>query len=72
LKLKVASGAARAKHFASEMATRVAHKTPLVHGGNGYSREFPLEGWYRDVRISKLLQGTSEIDCVIIVGQLGL
>src|SRR5208282_4071514 len=43
--------AAIAKLFASEMATRVAHKAIQIHGGNGYSREYPVERAYRDARI---------------------
>jgi len=44
--------AAMAKLFASEMATRVTHKAIQIHGGNGYSREYPVERMYRDARIT--------------------
>ncbi|MEX0878791.1 MAG: acyl-CoA dehydrogenase family protein [Thermoanaerobaculia bacterium] len=64
--------AAMAKLFASEMATRVAHKALQIHGGYGFSKEFPLERYYRDARIFEIFQGTSEINRVIIAGQLGL
>src|SRR6202521_4640120 len=49
--------AAIAKLFASEMATRVTHKAIQVHGGNGYSREYPVERAYRDARITEIYEG---------------
>ncbi len=58
--------AAIAKLFASEMATRVTHKAIQVHGGNGYSREYPVERAYRDARITEIYEGTSEIQCLVI------
>jgi alkylation response protein AidB-like acyl-CoA dehydrogenase len=71
-KEKVAKEAAMAKLYASEMATRVAHRALQIHGGYGFSKEFPLERYYRDARIFEIFQGTSEINRVIIAGQLGL
>jgi butyryl-CoA dehydrogenase len=58
--------AATAKLFASEMATRVAHKAIQVHGGYGYSREYPVERAYRDARITEIYEGTSEIQRLVI------
>ena len=58
--------AAMAKLFASEMATRVAHRAIQIHGGNGYSREYPVERAYRDARITEIYEGTSEIQRLII------
>ena len=58
--------AATAKLFASEMATRVTHKAIQVHGGNGYSREYPVERNYRDARITEIYEGTSEIQRLVI------
>lgn len=55
-----------AKLFASEMATRVAHKAIQIHGGNGYSREYPVERNYRDARITEIYEGTSEIQRLVI------
>lgn len=55
-----------AKLFASEMATRVTHKAIQVHGGNGYSREYPVERMYRDARITEIYEGTSEIQRLVI------
>jgi butyryl-CoA dehydrogenase len=58
--------AAIAKLFASEMATRVTHKAIQVHGGNGYSSEYPVERNYRDARITEIYEGTSEIQRLVI------
>jgi butyryl-CoA dehydrogenase len=55
-----------AKLFASEMATRVAHKAIQIHGGNGYSTEYPVERAYRDARITEIYEGTSEIQRLVI------
>jgi butyryl-CoA dehydrogenase len=58
--------AAIAKLFASEMSTRVAHKAIQIHGGYGYSREYPVERNYRDARITEIYEGTSEIQRLVI------
>lgn len=58
--------AATAKLFASEMATRVTHKAIQIHGGYGYSREYPVERAYRDARITEIYEGTSEIQRLVI------
>ena len=55
-----------AKLFASEMATRVTHKAMQIHGGYGYSREYPVERVYRDARITEIYEGTSEIQRLVI------
>ena len=55
-----------AKLFASEMATRVTHKAIQIHGGNGYSSEYPVERAYRDARITEIYEGTSEIQRLVI------
>ncbi len=58
--------ASEAKLFASEMATRVTHKAIQIHGGNGYSREYPVERMYRDARVTEIYEGTSEIQRLVI------
>ena len=58
--------AAIAKLFASEMATRVTHKAIQIHGGYGYSREYPVERMYRDARVTEIYEGTSEIQRMVI------
>ncbi len=55
-----------AKLFASEMATRVTHKAMQIHGGYGYSQEYPVERAYRDARITEIYEGTSEIQRLVI------
>ena len=59
-----------AKLFTSEMATRVAHKAIQIHGGYGYSHEYPLERAYRDARITEIYEGTSEIQRLVIAASL--
>ena len=52
------------------MAGQVADKAVQVHGGTGYMREVPVERIYRDVRLLRLYEGTSEIQRLIIGGGL--
>jgi acyl-CoA dehydrogenase len=59
-----------AKLFCTEMAGRVADLAVQVHGGAGYMREVPVERIYRDVRLLRLYEGTSEIQRLIIGGSL--
>jgi butyryl-CoA dehydrogenase len=59
-----------AKLFASEMSTRVAHRAIQIHGGYGYSTEFPVERHYRDARITEIYEGTSEIQRIVIAASL--
>src|SRR5215469_10100922 len=59
-----------AKLYASEMATRVTHKAIQVHGGYGYSTEYPVERHYRDARITEIYEGTSEIQRIVIASNL--
>jgi butyryl-CoA dehydrogenase len=61
---------AMAKLYASEMATRVAHKAIQIHGGYGYSTEFPVERHYRDARITEIYEGTSEIQRIVIAASV--
>jgi butyryl-CoA dehydrogenase len=58
--------ASTAKLFASEMASRVAHKAIQIHGGYGYSCEYPVERAYRDARITEIYEGTNEIQRLVI------
>src|SRR5580693_7111641 len=59
-----------AKLYASEMSTRVTHKAIQIHGGYGYSTEFPVERHYRDARITEIYEGTSEIQRIVIAANL--
>jgi butyryl-CoA dehydrogenase len=58
--------AAQAKLFASEMAQRVTNKALQIHGGYGYTREYDVERYFRDARITEIYEGTSEIQKMVI------
>jgi butyryl-CoA dehydrogenase len=60
------SEAAMAKLFASEMAEEVCSDAIQIHGGYGYLQDFPVERIYRDVRVTKIYEGTSDIQRLII------
>jgi acyl-CoA dehydrogenase len=55
-----------AKYFATEMCGRVADRAVQVHGGSGYVSEYAIERFYRDVRLFRLYEGTSQVQQVII------
>ncbi|WP_431309146.1 acyl-CoA dehydrogenase family protein [Gordonia prachuapensis] len=59
-----------AKLFCTEMAGEVADLAVQIHGGSGYMREVPVERIYRDVRLLRLYEGTSEIQRLIVGGNL--
>ncbi len=61
-----------AKLFATEVANRVAYEAVQMHGGYGYMREFPVEGFFRDVRLWTIASGTSEVMREIIARRLPL
>ncbi|MFF0488711.1 acyl-CoA dehydrogenase family protein [Nocardia sp. NPDC004068] len=63
-------GPSAAKLFCTEMVGRVADLAVQIHGGTGYMREVPVERIYRDVRLLRLYEGTSEIQRLIIGGGL--
>lgn len=58
--------AAQAKLFASEMAQHVTNKALQIHGGYGYIREYNVERYFRDARITEIYEGTSEIQKLVI------
>jgi alkylation response protein AidB-like acyl-CoA dehydrogenase len=62
----VSVDAAIVKFYASEAMTEVADKALQVHGGMGFSRELPMERYYRDARILRIFEGTTEIQKMII------
>ncbi|HEC94511.1 MAG TPA: acyl-CoA dehydrogenase [Thermoplasmatales archaeon] len=64
--------ASMAKLFASEMAMRVTRKAIQIHGGYGYLREYPLERFFRDVKLCEIGEGTSEVQRLVIARRLGL
>jgi len=64
--------ASMAKLFASEMAMRATRNAIQVFGGYGYIREYPVERYFRDVKLCEIGEGTSEVQRIIIAKQLGL
>jgi alkylation response protein AidB-like acyl-CoA dehydrogenase len=61
---------AMAKLFASETAMKTATKAIQVHGGYGYSKEYPVERNFRDAKITEIYEGTSEIQRIVIASHL--
>lgn len=68
--MKVIKEASMNKLYGSEVYNRVADKAVQIHGGNGYMREYEVERYYRDARITKIYEGTSQIQKNIIAAQL--
>jgi len=62
--------AAMAKLFASEMCIRAVHNALQIHGGYGYTKDYPIERLYRDARITSIYEGTSEIQRLVIARSL--
>ena len=62
--------AAQAKLFASETAMEVTTKAVQLHGGYGYTREYPVERMMRDAKITEIYEGTSEVQRMVISGAL--
>ncbi len=61
-----------AKLFASEIAMRAARNAIQVFGGYGYTRDYPVERYFRDVKLCQIGEGTSEIQRIVIAKRLGL
>ena len=57
---------AKAKLFASEMARRQTGEAIQILGGYGYTKEFPVERYYRDAKVTEIYEGTSEIQRLVI------
>jgi alkylation response protein AidB-like acyl-CoA dehydrogenase len=68
--LRYTKEAAMAKLFASEVAERAAFRALQIHGGYGYSREYPVERIYRDQRLCSIGEGTSEIQRLVIAREV--
>jgi alkylation response protein AidB-like acyl-CoA dehydrogenase len=58
------------KYYATEMGNRVCYKAMQVHGGVGYMREFNVERHYRDIRVTNIYEGTSQMQVVAAIGKL--
>ena len=61
---------AQAKLFASEIAVRVTDRAIQIHGGYGFTKDFPVEKYFRDVKLCTIGEGTSEIQKLVIAKQL--
>ena len=61
---------AMAKRFATDVGFKVCNEALQLHGGYGYIREYPIERYFRDVRVHQILEGTNEIMRVIIARKL--
>ena len=64
--------ASMAKLFASEMAMRSTRNAIQIFGGYGYTREYPIERYYRDIKLCEIGEGTSEVQRIVIAKKLGL
>ncbi|KGF69467.1 acyl-CoA dehydrogenase [Hoeflea sp. BAL378] len=67
---RIIQQAASAKLFCSEMVGRVADRAVQIHGGAGYMQAYPVEHFYRDVRLFRLYEGTSQIQQLIIAREM--
>jgi acyl-CoA dehydrogenase len=68
--VRVSREAAMVKVYASELANRVADRVLQIHGGMGYMKDSPVERAYRDARILRIYEGTSEVQRMIIAEEL--
>ena len=55
-----------AKLFASEAANRAADRAVQIHGGAGYCKDYPVERFFRDAKVTEIYEGTSEIQRIVI------
>jgi alkylation response protein AidB-like acyl-CoA dehydrogenase len=62
--------AAMAKLFASEVAMRASTKAIQIHGGYGYTKDYPVERYFRDAKITEIYEGTSEIQRLVIANSV--
>ena len=69
-KKKISKEAAMVKLFCSEMSCRIAHSAVQIFGSMGYMKNFPVERFYRDLRMYTVYGGTSEIQRMLIAGEL--
>jgi alkylation response protein AidB-like acyl-CoA dehydrogenase len=67
---RVTKESSMAKLFASEAAVRIADQAVQIHGGYGFIKDYPVEKFYRDVKLCTIGEGTSEIQRLVIARQL--
>lgn len=68
--LSVTKQSAMAKYYASEVCVRVATEAVQIFGGYGYTKDFPVEKYYRDSKLCTIGEGTSEIQKVVIAREI--
>jgi alkylation response protein AidB-like acyl-CoA dehydrogenase len=68
--MRVTRESSMAKLFASEAAVRIAGEAVQIHGGYGFIKDYPVEKFYRDVKVCTIGEGTSEIQRLVIARQL--
>ena len=66
----VTKHSAMAKYYASEVAVKVATEAVQVFGGYGYTKDFPVEKYYRDAKLCTIGEGTSEIQKLVIAREI--
>jgi alkylation response protein AidB-like acyl-CoA dehydrogenase len=62
--------AAMSKVFCTEAANEICHRAVQIHGGYGYTREYPVERHLRDVRVTRIYEGTSEVQRIVIAREI--
>ena len=62
--------ASMAKYYAAEAAIEIVNKSLQLHGGYGYSREYEIERIYRDIRVCSIYEGSSQVQQIVISGQM--
>jgi acyl-CoA dehydrogenase len=67
---KCTKEASMAKSFASRIANKACFDAVQIHGGNGYVREFPVERYFRDVRVTEIYEGTTEVQALIVAREV--
>jgi alkylation response protein AidB-like acyl-CoA dehydrogenase len=67
---KVTEAGAMAKYYASEIAVKISNDAVQIFGGYGYTKDFPVEKYYRDAKLCTIGEGTSEIQKVVIAREV--
>ncbi len=67
---RITQESSMAKLYASEVAVRVANEAVQIHGGYGFIKDYPVEKFYRDVKLCTIGEGTSEIQRMVIARQI--
>jgi alkylation response protein AidB-like acyl-CoA dehydrogenase len=68
--MKCTKEASMAKSFASRIANKACYDAVQIHGGNGFVREFPVERYFRDVRVTEIYEGTTEVQALIVAREV--